>query len=1047
MPRIIERRSLLERLRRMLEVGHVLLTAPAGYGKSTALHALTSIRPHTYLLRLTVAERDLTVLRARLRTRQQAEHTVLLDDVHLLEGATESVAWLRQRLEHSRPRWILAGRRLPLDAGLLTVSGRATHLTRQDLAFTPAEAAALLDGNPAAGAGWYERLQGWPLAYSLLARLPAGADRLPAAESHLFEYLAAAVFDQLPPALYRFMQTCAVPLRFNEALARHLWSGEDAPALLAELQKRDLFLQPAGPPGWWRFHDLVRDFLLAHSPLEPGPPARATIAFLRERDDVEGAIEQALVAGFHRPAARLLAEVSDTFLWDHARHLTFHRWIHSLPREIQDAHPHLLVRLAQSLHYLAGRRPEAWEMLRRAEAIFTRRADQAEVRRLREHKAWFHLSEGAYEESLALTMALLEDPACRGVPRVQLLYLNSISLASLGRFEEARRSLLEAQRLAREMDDPRRVAALGEKMALHVDIPRGRFGPARRALESVVPFYAGRPSYQIQYLLIRADLESATGRWEALAGTVEELQAHVSRLEQPENHQLLWIAYNRAQLALARGDAVAAGQALDRMEARLDGDPVARLCATRLRARQRRAGGDPPGARRLLEETLAEEERCGYYHALLGLERDVLATLHPEQADRFEPLHLTTRRLIRWRCRADLVRLRAVLALRCAGRGDTRWRRHAQAVLFARRYAGYPQLLLRRDRALAGAFWRLALTHPPLADAAAAALRALDDPDPVLPLLESDLPAVRARAGRVLAAIGRERAIPSLAAAARREAEDSARQVMRQALEQLENTPPPSLGVTTLGGFALRRGDAVVPPDAWPRPIVQRLFCYFALHRGQSLSRDQLMDDLWPGTPPQKAWNTFRTVFSALRKVLEPYLRSRTPMRYVVVRGEQIAVDPHGVMTVDALAFADTVAGLLEQGESGDAAATAGTLLELLPRYATLLPDLPLEDWLVEPRQRLHDLYVEGALLAAQTLLAQGRHSAAVTWAETAVAEAPWLEAAHQTVMRAHARQGKRTLALRAYETACRQLRRELDIEPSPLTQWLAERLRRGESI
>lgn len=71
----------------------------------------------------------------------------------------------------------------------------------------------------------------------------------------------------------------------------------------------------------------------------------------------------------------------------------------------------------------------------------------------------------------------------------------------------------------------------------------------------------------------------------------------------------------------------------------------------------------------------------------------------------------------------------------------------------------------------------------------------------------------------------------------------------------------------------------------------------------------------------------------------------------------------------------------------------------------------------------------------------------ALAWADRVLAEAPWVEEAYQAKMRALARLGERTQALAVYEDARAALARELGVEPSPLTEWLAEQLRRGEMI
>ncbi len=77
-----------------------------------------------------------------------------------------------------------------------------------------------------------------------------------------------------------------------------------------------------------------------------------------------------------------------------------------------------------------------------------------------------------------------------------------------------------------------------------------------------------------------------------------------------------------------------------------------------------------------------------------------------------------------------------------------------------------------------------------------------------------------------------------------------------------------------------------IAEDAWHRPIVQRLFQFLALHVGQSRSKDQILEALWPGSDPDKAWATFRTVFSRLRKLLEPALRPKSANRYIEQHGE-----------------------------------------------------------------------------------------------------------------------------------------------------------------
>ena len=86
-------------------------------------------------------------------------------------------------------------------------------------------------------------------------------------------------------------------------------------------------------------------------------------------------------------------------------------------------------------------------------------------------------------------------------------------------------------------------------------------------------------------------------------------------------------------------------------------------------------------------------------------------------------------------------------------------------------------------------------------------------------------------------------------------------------------------------------------------------------------------------------------------------------------------------------------------------------------------------------------------LAVARAHLARAELAQAVTWGRRTADAAPWLEEAYQLLLRAYARQGQRTLALRIYDEAVANLHEELNISPSRQTERLAERLRRGEPI
>ena len=299
---VLERPRLLHRIERILDSHHLVIVAPPGYGKSVLLHQLAAYCPHTFYLPLTLADTDPAVLQARwqdavAKAQKPATTTLVLDDIHHLETSPEVTTWLLEQIGAEKPRLILAGRRFP-GPGLnaLQAAGRVDVLTRVELAFSEAEVHLFLiqQGMDAASQrAWVERAKGWPFAMALLAHSKVAS--LYAVEGDLFAYLADALLRRLPLELQHFWQLTAVPLRFNAELAEFLLGDPaQAHALLREIAHYNLFLESTELPGWFRYHDLIRKFLLAQRSSDLTSVYRRVVGWFRARGDWETAIEQAL---------------------------------------------------------------------------------------------------------------------------------------------------------------------------------------------------------------------------------------------------------------------------------------------------------------------------------------------------------------------------------------------------------------------------------------------------------------------------------------------------------------------------------------------------------------------------------------------------------------------------------------------------------------------------------------------------------------------------------------------------------------------------------
>lgn len=316
------RPRLCERLSAGLEGRLLLVSAPAGFGKSSlAVEFCQSLPDHWQSLWLGLSARDsdpgrflerlleglqqyfpqvgsqaLGLLKMRQRHQPFAfeewldglldELTVhlstrtplllVLDDYHLAQGPVLDRC-LQFFLNHlpdgllvlvtsrQRPDWHLA--RLRLSRHLL-------ELHEQDLRLTNDESLALLDRHSSSLRGealdnLIRRSEGWVagLRFWLLAAAEAGSEAnlpqgLHGGEGLIRDYLLEEVIDCLPPEVQAFLYDTASQERFCSELCDAVREAHDSAEILRYLQAHQVFLVPLDEQGhWYRYHHLFSDLL------------------------------------------------------------------------------------------------------------------------------------------------------------------------------------------------------------------------------------------------------------------------------------------------------------------------------------------------------------------------------------------------------------------------------------------------------------------------------------------------------------------------------------------------------------------------------------------------------------------------------------------------------------------------------------------------------------------------------------------------------------------------------------------------------------------
>lgn len=200
-----------------------------------------------------------------------APHGVLaFDDVHRLQDpdAHELLGLLAERMPHNWTLALAARVDPAMPLARLRVRGDLAEFRQPALAFSAAEVQSLcgLFNDALDAHELLERTDGWPaglrLCLSSTARGPQAARRGDV-QRHLFDYLAAEIFETLPPELQRFLLQVSVLPELRAGRCASVAEEPRAGQWLEDIERRGLFASvlDVGDELTLKLHDLFRDFL------------------------------------------------------------------------------------------------------------------------------------------------------------------------------------------------------------------------------------------------------------------------------------------------------------------------------------------------------------------------------------------------------------------------------------------------------------------------------------------------------------------------------------------------------------------------------------------------------------------------------------------------------------------------------------------------------------------------------------------------------------------------------------------------------------------
>ena len=244
-----------------------------------------------------------------------------------------------------------------------------------------------------------------------------------------------------------------------------------------------------------------------------------------------------------------------------------------------------------------------------------------------------------------------------------------------------------------------------------------------------------------------------------------------------------------------------------------------------------------------------------------------------------------------------------------------------------------------------------------------------------------------------------------------------------------------SLKISVLGPLQVTAGKAI--HNNFESNKVRALFAYLVVEMNRPHSRESLAEMFWSETSTRSALANLRYALADLRKVIGD---GEADPSFLLVSRESLQFNAGSSYDLDAIKFKERIESNNIETLKQAIALYRGDFLSGFPS----IESDSFEEWVLLKREQFKQQAIEALRLISDHHERRGEYQQALPFARKQVELEPWLEEAHQQLMRLLALDGQRSAALAQYETCRRALVSELNVEPTPETLELYESIRDG---
>lgn len=979
-------------------------------------------------------------LLAEMHQRLTEPCTFIIDDWQDVSAATE-VRGLWNQILRDAPatcRFVFASRVKPrLQFARFKTHGGYAELQTDALRFTESEIAELFRDvyndplDPAEVSELERRTEGWAASLQLVEvslrerRTPEERSQFirsitASSDSDLFSFLAEEVLDQQTDETRNFLLSTSILHQITPEVAERLTGVHDGRRALVELEHRGLFTNRLDDIRF-RYHNLFREFLERRLTAERSESEIVGLhihaaSYFETTEQWPEAIHHYLRAGLHRQAARLMARYGEDVIADGRLGLV-DKWLDQLPAETIRGNARLSLLLGEASG-VKGDWDDAIEALQRALSYFVRKGDKrfeslaclklssvysnygdperaAELAQagIEAAPADAHATRLRLEGNLAVTRMWLTEPleavlsecqrvgteaTARGLDHFAAIASHNAGgmLHRMGRVQEAIRNLEQS---AQFWSDPPTSPFADNQELVHALLSAGdRIRAGQVATEATIRTLPWARPHALA-LLGLASVHAANGRFEEAIGTLDAARKQTSTLgttvQVGLHAQLIEALYLKGDLA-AR-----IAEAQDRLLS-VAADPRVASETAPARAIAHHASTKCSGECLTIASDLLDAHAAGAYGTAVSGEVKIghLLLAHGGKA----------RQRRAWASAARAIELGMSPGLR----------------YWLRLYAAHAPSAL-KQAAGSELLTRLAAT----------------DPDG---WRDGLLAAVDRAAGE-----DRSNLLRAILKHANRGTVESLRAIVgndiAEARRALQRSQATRIYLRTFGGVSLHRGDWTGPALPIDKKRVRMLLGALAGRAQASLTRDMVIDMLWPEADADAAINSLNQTVYQLRRYIDTSYRGGDSPEYVISTADLVALNPDLVKTdLDEIR---TLPDRLRGGDWNHRQSAARRTIDLV--RGEFLADLRYEEWTTVQQMAVHREVRESLLPIAVAPETAYASDIAERAAGALVALDPFDEPAILALADCLFRTGRRRAAHTLLVDYAQRLREEINETPS----------------